>query len=96
MWHLPNAETVTTRRFVEMVFAQVGRPARIRPTPQIAITLLALVSRSMAAVRETLYQSEFPWVVDDGKFLRAFGTEPTPLEKAIEQTLAWFKSAQSP
>src|SRR5713226_7086066 len=26
MWHLPNAETVTTRRFVEMVFAQVGRP----------------------------------------------------------------------
>ncbi len=96
VWHTPNAETVTTRRFVEMVFAQVGRPARIRPTPQIAITLLALVSRSMAAVRETLYQSEFPWVVDDGKFLRAFGTEPTPLEKAIEQTLAWFKSAQSP
>jgi nucleoside-diphosphate-sugar epimerase len=95
VWHTPNAETITTRRFVEMVFAQVGRPARIRPAPKVAIALLALVSPSMAGVKETLYQSELPWVVDDGKFVRMFGTRPTPHEKAIEQTLAWFKSAQS-
>jgi hypothetical protein len=94
VWHIPSAETITTRRFVEMAFAQVGRPARIRPAPNIAITLLALVSPSMAAVKETLYQSEFPWVVNDGKFIRAFGGRPTPHEKAIEQTLAWFKSTQ--
>jgi nucleoside-diphosphate-sugar epimerase len=30
VWHIPSAETVTTRRFVEMVFGQVGRPAKIR------------------------------------------------------------------
>ena len=94
VWHIPNAETVTTRRFVEMVYAQVGRPARIRPTPGIAITLLALVSPPMAAVKETMYQSEDSWVVDDGKFVRAFGTRATPHEKAIEQTLAWFRSNQ--
>jgi nucleoside-diphosphate-sugar epimerase len=94
VWHIPNAETVTTRRFVEMVYAQAGRPARIRPAPKIAITLFALFSPSMAAVKETLYQSEYPWVVDDTKFVRAFGTRPTPHEKAIEQTLAWFKSNQ--
>lgn len=96
VWHLPSAETVTTRRFIEMVFAQVGRPARIRPAPKIAITLLALFAPPMAAVKETMYQSEFPWVVDDGKFVRAFGELATPHEKAIEQTLAWFKSALSP
>lgn len=96
VWHLPSAQTVTTRRFIEMVFAQVGRPARIRPAPKIAITLLALFAPPMAAVKETMYQSEFPWVVDDGKFVRAFGELATPHEKAIEQTLAWFKSALSP
>jgi len=96
VWHIPNAETVTTRRFVEKVFAQVGRPARIRPAPKIAISLLALFVPPMAAVKETMYQSEFPWVVDDGKFVRAFGALATPHEKAIEQTLAWFKSAQAP
>jgi nucleoside-diphosphate-sugar epimerase len=94
VWHIPNAETVTTRRFVEMVFAQAGRPARIRPAPKIAITLFALFSPSMAAVKETLYQSELPWVVDDSKFVRVFGGRPTPHERAIEQTLAWFKSTQ--
>jgi nucleoside-diphosphate-sugar epimerase len=96
VWHLPSAETVTTRRFIEMVFAQVGRLPRIRPAPKIAITLLALFALPMAAVKETMYQSEFPWVVDDSKFVRAFGALATPHEKGIEQTLAWFKSDQSP
>jgi len=91
-WHVPSAETITTRRFVEMVFAQLGRPARIRPAPTAAITLMALFNPSMAAVKETMYQSEDSWVVDDSKFVRAFGTRTTPHEKAIEQTLAWFKS----
>jgi len=94
VWHIPSAETITTRRFVDMVFAQLGRPARMRPTPRVAISLLALFSPSMAAVQETMYQSEDPWVVDDRKFVRAFGTRTTPHEKAIEQTLAWFRSNQ--
>jgi nucleoside-diphosphate-sugar epimerase len=92
VWHLPSAETVTTRRFVEMVFAQAGQRVRIRPAPKIAITLLALFGPAMKAVKETMYQSEFPWVVDDGKFVRAFGELATPHEKAIQQTLAWFRS----
>ena len=94
VWHIPSAETITTRRFVDMVFAQLGRPARMRPTPRVAISLLALFSPSMAAVKETMYQSEDPWVVDDSKFVRAFGARTTPHEKAIEQTLAWFRSNQ--
>ena len=92
VWHLPSAETITTRRIVEMVFAQLGRPTRIRPAPTVAITLMALFNSSMAAVKETMYQSEDSWVVDDSKFVRAFGTRTTPHEKAIAQTLAWFKS----
>jgi hypothetical protein len=43
-----------------------------------------------------MYQSESSWVVDDGKFVRAFGGPATPHEKVIEQTLAWFKPAQAP
>ena len=93
VWHIPNAETVTTRRFIEMVFAQVGRPARLQPLPKPALNLLALFIPALAAVKETLYQSERPWVVDHSKFMRAFGGQPTPLEQAIEQTLAWFRSS---
>ena len=33
VWHVPNAEPVTTRQFVEMVFAELGRPPRLRAAP---------------------------------------------------------------
>jgi nucleoside-diphosphate-sugar epimerase len=92
VWHIPSAETVTTRRFVQMVFAKLQRPATLQPAPKLAITLLALFVPAMAAVRETSYQREHPWVVDHSKFSRAFGGTPTAHEKAISLTLDWFRS----
>jgi nucleoside-diphosphate-sugar epimerase len=92
VWHIPSAETVTTRRFVEMVFAKLQRPAKLNPAPKLAITLLALFVPAMAAVKETTYQTEHPWVVDHTKFSRSFGSKPTPHEQAISQTLDWFRS----
>ena len=46
----------------------------------------------MAAVKETICQSEFPSVVDDVKFVRAFGGPATRSTRPFEQTLAWFRS----
>ena len=90
VWHIPNAETATTRRFIEMVFEQVQRPARLQTVPRLMISMLALFIPPMRAVKETLYQSERPWVVDHNKFARAFGSRPTPHEQAIAETLAWL------
>ena len=45
----------------------------------------------LAALRElrgTLYQWERPWVMDDSAFRSAFSAVPTPLDAAIEATLA--------
>jgi hypothetical protein len=76
-----------------MVFAKLQRPAKLRPAPKLAITLLALFVPPMAAVKETAYQREQPWVVDHSKFSRAFGSRPTPHELAISQTLDWFRTS---
>jgi hypothetical protein len=91
VWHIPSAETITTRRFIEMVFEQVQRPARLQTVPRLMISMLEVFIPAMRAVKETLYQSERPWAVDHGKFARAFGGRPTPHEQAIAETLAWFK-----
>lgn len=91
IWHVPSAETVTTRQFIDMVYQQIRRPARLQPVPRIMITLLALFIPPMQAVKETLYQSERPWVVDHSKFARAFGSRPTSHEQAIAETLAWLQ-----
>ena len=91
VWHVPNDETVTTRRFVEMVFEDVGRPARLRIAPRWGLVLAGLLNPTLRAVREQLYQSERPWVVDSGKFEQAFGWRATPLQQAIRETVGWFR-----
>ncbi len=95
VWHVPSAETLTTRRFVELVFEQTGHPPRLRVAPKLAFTVLGLVNPTMRAVRERLYQTERPWVVDHSRFERAFGAAPTPHPEAIRQTLAWYRSPGS-
>lgn len=91
VWHVPSAETLTTRRFVEMVFEQVGSPARVRRVPKLAINVLALFNPMMRAVSEVLYQSEYPFVVDHSGFEQAFGSHTTPHQEAIADTVAWFR-----
>jgi nucleoside-diphosphate-sugar epimerase len=95
VWHLPSAETVTTRQFVQMVFATLERPARLQVAPRLVITLLAPFAPAISAVKETSYQREHAWVVDHEKFTHAFGGRPTPHKQAISETLAWYRSTRT-
>jgi nucleoside-diphosphate-sugar epimerase len=92
VWHVPNAETVTMRRFVQMVFESAGRPPRLRAAPRWGIAMAAMFNPTLRALREQLYQSERPWVVDSSKFERAFGWRATPLPDAVAATVAWFRN----
>jgi nucleoside-diphosphate-sugar epimerase len=91
VWHVPNAETVTLRSFVEMVFDADGHPFQLRTAPRWGIAMAALFNPTMRAVKEQLYQSERPWVVDSTRFERAFGWTATPLREAVATTVAWFR-----
>jgi nucleoside-diphosphate-sugar epimerase len=92
VWHVPNAETVTMRRFVQTAFEAAGRSPRLRAAPRWGIAMAALFDPTLRVVREQLYQSERPWVVDSSKFERAFGWSATPLPDAVAATVAWFRS----
>lgn len=95
VWHVPSAQTTTTRLFLEMVFEQAGKPPRIQVAPTLLVTLLALFNPVIKGVKEVLYQSEQPWIVDHGKFAGAFGASPTPHADAIARTVAWFSASLS-
>jgi nucleoside-diphosphate-sugar epimerase len=96
VWHVPNAETVTMRRFVQMVFESAGRPPRLRVAPRWGIAMAALLNPTLRAVKEQLYQSERPWVVDSSKFEQAFGWTAMPLQDAVAATVAWFRNEARP
>jgi nucleoside-diphosphate-sugar epimerase len=95
VWHVPNAETVPIRRFVELIAEQSGGPPKVQPTTAWMLAIIGLFNPDVRAVREVLYQREEPWVVDDSKFQRTFGADPTPHADAIKATLDWFRTQQA-
>lgn len=92
-WHVPSAETLTTREFARLVFDAAGHPLRLRVLPSVLLAGLAIFNPMLRAVREQQYQRTAPWVVDHSRFARAFGAHPTPHPEAISTTIDWFAKA---
>lgn len=53
---------------------------------------LGLFMPLLRELRETLYQWERPWLVDDSKFRTAFDATATDVDEGIRRTLEWFTS----
>jgi nucleoside-diphosphate-sugar epimerase len=94
VWHVPSAETLTTRAFARRAFETAGHPARLQVLPSALLAILALVNPTLRAVREQQYQRTAPWVVDHGKFAGAFGAAVTGHAEAIAKTIDWFALAR--
>ena len=95
-WHLPSPETLTTRQFVEMIFEEVGKPARVQAAPKILLRAIGLFNPTLRETIEMLYEFEEPFVVDDSDFIRTFGDQATPLREAIQRTVRWYRDEQHP
>jgi nucleoside-diphosphate-sugar epimerase len=91
-WHLPSPETLTTREFVEMIFEEAGKPARVQAAPKILLRAMGLINPGIRETIEMLYEFEEPFVVDHSKFEQAFGEHATPLKEAIGDTVRWYRS----
>jgi nucleoside-diphosphate-sugar epimerase len=89
-WHIPNAETVTTRRFIELIYENLDQPVKIK---SLGRWMMAFGGLFIPAARESLemiYEFEKPFVVDSSKFVKAFGDHATPLKLAIHETVGWY------
>ena len=91
IWHVPSAETLTTRQFIELVFEVLGEPAKIQVVPRWLLSILGVVNPVVRELPEILYQTEQPFVVDHSKYERAFGSHATPHRQAIAATLDWYR-----
>jgi nucleoside-diphosphate-sugar epimerase len=91
IWHLPGPETVTTLEILTLVSAQVGHPVAVRSVPKLLMRGLGLVNPMMRELAEMAYEFEAPFILDTSKYATTFGTAGTPLDKAIETTIAWYR-----
>ena len=91
VWLIPSADTVTTQEFVNMVFEEIGAPSKLQIAPRWLVSLLGILNPTMRELKEVLYQSEQPFVVDHSKYKHAFGADTTPHPQAIRETLDWYR-----
>jgi nucleoside-diphosphate-sugar epimerase len=90
-WNVPNAKTLTTQQWLDMIGEQVGHPLKTRSAGALMITVLGLFNPALREMKEMMYEFTEPYIVDDTKFLEAFGGEPTEPKVAVEKTLDWYR-----
>ncbi|MBT2227688.1 NAD-dependent epimerase/dehydratase family protein [Nonomuraea sp. NEAU-A123] len=96
-WHLPAAPPVTGRQFLDLVFAELGRPGRTAALGRPMQRIIGMVNPTVRALGETWYQRERPFVADASKFTRTFGPFiATPHANAIAATLDWYRANLTP
>ncbi len=91
-WHVPSAETISTRQFVDMVGAAAGKPVKLRPAGKTTLRLVGLFQPDVREFLEMYYEFDEPFIVDDSQFRSAFGNGVTPHEEAIRETVAWYRA----
>lgn len=90
-WHLPNAPAITTREFVNKVYAAAGNEPRIQVMSRVMVNVVGLFNGQVRELKEMLYEFEEPYVVDSSRFESVFGVHATPLDEAIPETVEWFR-----
>ena len=92
VWHLPVSPALSGADWSERTAAVAGREVKPSTVTRPMLVVLGLFMPLLRELRETLYQWERPWVVDDSKFRSAFGVAATDVDSGISETLEWFRA----
>jgi nucleoside-diphosphate-sugar epimerase len=90
-WHVPSAETLTTRQFIELIEGEIGRQIQIRAAGKNMMRFIGLFNPAVREVVEMMYEFEEPFVIDHSRFAATFGNGVTAHTEAINETVAWYR-----
>ena len=97
VWHLPNdPDTRTTRQLVDSIYRQAGQPrTRLRGTPVVLLRALGVINPTVRELVELQYEFQEPFVVDSSKITTKLDVHATPLDQALADTLATYRTPAS-
>lgn len=95
VWHLPAGEPVTGRAFILMAFEAAAKEPKVGVLSELMIRIGGLFNPTAREFAEMSYQFARPFVVDAGKFARAFGAQVTPHREAVARTLEFYREGSA-
>ncbi|GCE38194.1 Nucleoside-diphosphate-sugar epimerases [Rhodococcus wratislaviensis] len=88
-WHVPTAPPLSVRELATRATELAGAPpARVATMPGFALRLAGLFNPAAREMLEVQYQWHRPFVLDSSAATAAFGIEPTPIDEALQETVA--------
>jgi nucleoside-diphosphate-sugar epimerase len=97
VWHLPNdPQTQTTRQLVDTIYQLAGQPkTKLRGTPVLLLRAFGVINPTVRELVELQYEFQEPFIVDSSKIATKLGVHATPLDQALADTLAGYKTKPS-
>jgi nucleoside-diphosphate-sugar epimerase len=94
VWHLPNdPDTRTTRQLVDTIYQLAGQPkTKLRSTPALLLRALGVINPTVRELLELQYEFEEPFIVDSTKIATKLDVHATPLDQALADTLASYRT----
>ena len=88
-WHVPSNEAKTQKELVTELAAVAGvKNPKLSSVPNVMWNLLAVFNPLMKALKETAYQMERPYILDDSAARKAFGMQPTEWKQILKEVVA--------
>jgi hypothetical protein len=66
---------------------------KLSSVPNVMWNLLAVFNPLMKALKETAYQMQRPYILDDSASRKAFGIQPTEWKQILKQVVADTRSS---
>ena len=95
-WHVPNPPTLTQRELIKLFFNEAGLEPKFSVMGKFMLRLGGLFIPAAKEMVEMAYEFEKPFQVDASQFVTAFGDIATPHERAIRETIAWYRELLKP
>jgi nucleoside-diphosphate-sugar epimerase len=88
-WHVPSNEAKTQKELVTELAAVAGiNNPKLSSVPNAIWNLLALFNPLMKALKETAYQMQRPYILDESAARKTFGMQPTEWKQILKEVVA--------
>lgn len=88
-WHVPSNEPKTQKELVNELAAVAGeKNPKLSSVPNVMWNLLGLFNPSLKALKETAYQFQRPYILDDSAARKTFGMQPTSWKQILKEVVA--------
>ncbi len=95
-WHVPSNAPRTQRQAVDDLAAAAGVPTvKVSTVPTVMLRVIGLFQPVIRELKETEYQRERPYLLDETAARATFGLEPTPWDEILAGMVEHYRASEA-